>query len=213
MSRVALLPASQPGSIERAVALLRAGEVVALPTDTVYGLGTHGFLAAAIEKLYAIKGREETKAIPLLIARVEDVEHVAEDVPEIAWRMAERFWPGALTLVLRKAANVLDVLTGGGDSVAVRVPAHDVALELISTLGVALAATSANLSGQPPAVTAQEVRGALGERVAFILDGGRCPGGVASTVVDLTVDPPLIRRRGTLAGEVEAMLRSVSRYS
>lgn len=211
MASVLLLPASQRDSIEQAVAVLRSGRVVAFPTDTVYGLGAHGFMAAAIEKLYAIKERDRRKAIPLLIARVEDVTSVAVQVPEIAWRLAERFWPGAVTLVLPKAAAVLDVLTAGGDSVAVRVPAHDVALKLISALGAPLAATSANLSGQPEALTAEGVRAALGERVKFVLDGGRCPGGVPSTVVDVTVVPPLIRRPGALASEVEAFLRGLAR--
>jgi L-threonylcarbamoyladenylate synthase len=202
-----LLPA-QPGNIKRAVAVLRRGGVVAFPTDTVYGLGAHSGLPTAIEKLYQVKGRERQKAIPLLIAGVKDIAAVAVQVPEIAWRLAERFWPGPVTLVLPKSPAVLPVLTGGAPSVAVRIPAHDVALQLIAALGVPLAATSANLSGQPEAVTAEEVRDALGERVRLILDGGRCPGGVASTVVDVTVAPPLIRRRGALANEVEAFLSS-----
>ena len=196
-------------SIVRAVAVLRRGGVVAFPTDTVYGLGAHSGMAAAIEKLYQVKERERLKAIPLLIARTEDLTVVAGQVPEIAWRLAERFWPGPVTLVVPKAVTVLDVLTGGAPAVAVRVPAHEVALRLIATLGAPLAATSANISGQPEAVTAEEVRDTLGERVRFILDGGRCPGGVASTVVDVTVDPPCIRRRGAIVNEVEAFLSKV----
>jgi L-threonylcarbamoyladenylate synthase len=197
---------AQPATIKRAVAVLRRGGVVAFPTDTVYGLGAHSHSAEAIEKLYQVKDRQHQKAIPLLIAQAGDIPKVAVQVPEIAWRLAERFWPGPVTLVLPKADTVLDVLTGGSVSVAVRVPAHQVALQLIAMLGVPLAATSANLSGQPEAVTAEEVREALGERVRLILDGGRCPGGVASTVVDVTVVPPLIRRRGALVNEVEAFL-------
>jgi len=196
-------------SIVRAVAVLRRGGVVAFPTDTVYGLGAHSGMAAAIEKLYQVKERERLKAIPLLIARTEDLTVVAGQVPEIAWRLAERFWPGPVTLVVPKAAAVLDVLTGGAPNVAVRVPAHEAVLRLIATLGAPLAATSANISGQPEAVTAEEVRDTLGERVKLILDGGRCPGGVASTVVDVTVDPPAIRRRGAIVNEVEAFLSKV----
>ena len=201
-----VLLASQAGTIEQAVAILRTGGVVAFPTDTVYGLGAHSGMASAIEKLYQVKGREWQKAIPLLIARIEDVTTIAVQVPEIAWRLAERFWPGPVTLVLPKAATVLDVLTGGANSVAVRIPAHAVALKLISALGAPLAATSANLSGQPEAVTAGEVQHALGERVELILDGGCCPGGVPSTVVDVTTIPPIIRRRGALVSEVQAVL-------
>ena len=201
-----VLLAALPGSIEQAVAVLGRGGVVAFPTDTVYGVGAHGFIPTAIEKLYAVKGRQHQKAIPLLIARVEDVTAIAVQVPEIAWRLAERFWPGPVTLVLPKAATVLDVLTGGGNSIAARVPAHEVTLKLISALGVPLAATSANLSGQPEAVTAEEVQVALGGYLELILDGGRCPGGVPSTVVDVTVVPPAILRRGALVSEVEAFL-------
>lgn len=201
-----VLPISQPGSIEQAVAVLRAGQVIAFPTDTVYGVGAHGFMASAIEKLYDLKGRERQKAIPLLIARIEDLTTVAVDIPAIAWRLAERFWPGAVTLVLPKAATVLDVLTAGGNSVAVRLPGHDAILQLIATLGAPLAATSANLSGQPEAVTAEETQAIFGTQLALILDGGRCPGGVPSTVVDATVLPPRILRRGALAEEVEAFL-------
>jgi L-threonylcarbamoyladenylate synthase len=206
MTEPLLLSASDPESITRAVAALRAGQVVAFPTDTVYGLGAHSGLAEAIEQLYQIKGREHQKAIPLLLARTEDVSAVARDVPDLAWRLAARFWPGPVTLVLLGAATLLDVLTAGAPTVAVRVPAHPLALRLISALGVPLATTSANLSGQPEAVTAQEVWAALGARVALVLDGGRCPGGVASTLVDVTTAPPTIRRRGALVAEVEAFL-------
>lgn len=201
-----VLPANEPNSVEQAVTLLRAGQVIIFPTDTVYGLGAHGFIPSAIEKLFALKGREPRKAIPLLLASTEDVTKVAVDIPPIAWRLAERFWPGPVTIVLWKAAAVLDVLTAGGDSVAVRIPGHDMALQLITALGAPLAATSANLSGQPEAVTAEEAQAIFGNQVSLILDAGRCPGGVPSTVVDVTVFPPLIRRRGALADEVEAFL-------
>lgn len=206
MTRDSLVLHAGPEAIERAVAVLRRGGVVAFPTDTVYGLGAHGGIAVAIEKLFQVKERERLRAIPLLIARAEDLATVAVQVPEIAWRLAERFWPGAVTLVVPRAATVLDVLTGGAPSVAVRVPAHEVALQLIAELHAPLAATSANLSGEPETVTAKEVREALGGRVRLILDGGRCPGGVASTVIDVTVDPPSIRRRGAMVNEVQAFL-------
>lgn len=209
MARNVLILRPEPEAIQRAVAVLRRGGVVAFPTDTVYGLGAHSGMATAIEKLFQVKERERLKAIPLLIARAEDLATVAVQVPDIAWRLAERFWPGPVTLVVPKGATVLDVLTGGATSVAVRVPAHAVALQLIAALGAPLATTSANLSGQPEAVTAEEVREALGGRVRLLLDGGRCPGGVASTVVDVTANPPSIRRRGAMVNEVEAFLSEV----
>jgi len=206
MSEVLVLPASLPGSIEQAVAILHKGGVVAFPTDTVYGLGAHGFKTAAIQQLYQIKEREHHKAIALLIARQQDLAEVAHDVPDIAWRLAERFWPGPVTLVVPKASSIVDVLTAGQLSVGVRMPAHQVALGLITALAAPLATTSANLSGHPEAVTAEDVRAVLGERIKLILDGGRCPGGVPSTVVDVTVTPAHILRRGALANEVEAFL-------
>jgi L-threonylcarbamoyladenylate synthase len=206
MARQMLILSPEREAIQQAVAVLRGGGIVALPTDTVYGLGAHSGIPTAIEKLFQVKQRHRLKAIPLLIARAEDLATVGMQVPDIAWRLAERFWPGPVTLVVPKAETVLDVLTGGGDSVAVRVPAHEVALQLIRALGTALAATSANLSGQPEAVSAEAVYEALGTRVGLLLDGGRCPGGVASTVVDVTVDPPLIRRRGAMVDQVEAYL-------
>ncbi len=209
MARNVLILRPEPEAIQRAVAVLRRGGVVAFPTDTVYGLGAHSGMATAIEKLFQVKERERLKAIPLLIARAEDLATVAVQVPDIAWRLAERFWPGPVTLVVPKGATVLDVLTGGATSVAVRVPAHAVALQLIAALGAPLATTSANLSGQPEAVTAEEVREALEGRVRLLLDGGRCPGGVASTVVDVTANPPSIRRRGAMVNEVEAFLSGV----
>jgi L-threonylcarbamoyladenylate synthase len=204
-----LLASTDPRGFALAVEALRAGRVVAFPTDTVYGLGAHSGMATAIKRLFAIKGRERQKAIPLLLSSTDQVVDVAREVPPIAWHLAERFWPGAVTLVLPRAYSVLDVITAGADSIAVRVPAHDVALRLISELEVPIAATSANLSGQPEAATAQEVLNALGTRVRLVLDGGRCPGGVASTVVDLTTEPPTIRRRGMLADEVEAFLQQI----
>jgi L-threonylcarbamoyladenylate synthase len=206
MAETPLLPADAVESIERATAVLRAGGVIGFPTDTVYGLAADSRMASAIGELYALKFRDRQKAIPLLLGCIEALGSVAVEIPQIAWRLAERFWPGPLTMVVPKAATVLDVLTAGRGSVAVRVPAHEAALELITALGAPVAATSANLSGQAEAITADEVRAVFGTQLQLILDGGRCPGGVASTVVDVTVTPARIRRRGAVASEVEAFL-------
>jgi L-threonylcarbamoyladenylate synthase len=184
--------------------------VIALPTDTVYGLAAHSNLPAAITRLYELKSRPRDKAIPLLLSGMQDVHAVAREVPAIARQLAERFWPGPLTLVLRRAPVVLDAVTAGYDTVAVRVPAHEVVLQLISVVGAPLAATSANLSGDREAMTAAEVQAIFGGRVKWILDGGRCRGGIPSTVVDVTVAPAIIRRRGALAGEIEAFLLEVA---
>ncbi len=192
-----VLPASEE-AIGVAVRILAEGGLVAFPTDTVYGVGAHAFQSDAVERIYTAKFRPRDKAIPILLAQADDLALVAEGITETAWLLAERFWPGGLTLVLPKRANVPDVVSAGGPTVAVRVPDHPVPLALIAALGAPLAATSANLSGHPSPVTAQEVEAKLGGRIELILDGGRCPGGVPSTVLDLTTDPPAILRAGAI---------------
>jgi len=196
-------------SISEAASLLLSGEVIAFPTDTVYGLGAHSQRLEGIQRLYELKGRSRHKAIALLLGSVCELATVATDIPEIAWRLAERFWPGPLTLVLPKARQLLDAVTAGGPTVAVRVPNRPWVLELISTVGAALAATSANLSGRTEAVTAEGVLEVFAGQIPMLLDGGRCPGGVPSTVVDVTVSPVLIRRQGAQLAEVESFLKEL----
>jgi L-threonylcarbamoyladenylate synthase len=191
----------QPNHIAQAIQVLQEGGIVAFPTDTVYGVGAHGLLPAAVERLYLAKRRPRDKAIPLLVVGVEALSQVAIEIPDIAYALAERFWPGALTLVLRRAAQVPDVVTSGGDTVAVRAPDHPVTQALIAALGAPLAATSANLSGQPAPDAPEGVLAQLDGRIGLLLDGGTCPGGVASTVLDLTVSPPVVLRVGGLSVE------------
>jgi len=201
-----LFPAT-PDGISEAAVVVRRGGLVAFPTDTVYGVGADAFQPAAVERIYWAKGRPESKAIPLLLGKTEDLSLAAEHVPAAAWTLVERFWPGALTLVLRARADLPAAVTAGTGTVAVRLPNHPVALQLIQSVGVPLAATSANRSGQPNAVTAEEVQRELGGRVDVIIDGGRCPGGVPSTVLDLTQAAPRLLRRGAIATEdVERVL-------
>jgi L-threonylcarbamoyladenylate synthase len=195
-----VLPASEE-TITIAARILAEGGLVAFPTDTVYGVGAHAFQPDAVERIYVAKTRPRDKAIPILLARADDLPLVAERITETAWLLAERFWPGGLTLVLPRKANVPDGVSAGGPTAAVRVPDHPVPLALIAALGAPLAATSANLSGRPSPVTAQEVEAELGERIELILDGGRCPGGIPSTVLDLTTDPPTILRAGAISVE------------
>ena len=185
-------------AIDVAARILAKGGLVAFPTDTVYGVGAHAFQPDAVERIYVAKIRPRDKAIPILLAQADDLALVAEGITETAWLLAERFWPGGLTLVLPRKANVPDVVSAGGPTVAVRAPDHPVPLALIAALGAPLAATSANLSGRPSPVTAGEVEAELGGRIELILDGGRCPGGVPSTVLDLTTDPPTILRAGAI---------------
>lgn len=192
------LPIQAPGAVDRAVALLQRGDVVAFPTDTVYGIGAHALLPGAVARLYAIKERPRSLAIPLLLADAEDMETVCASVPPLAWRLARRFWPGGLSLVLMRAVIVPDAVTAGRPTVAVRVPDHSCVRDLCRRLGAPLAATSANRHGRPAPVSADEVQVALGGNLPFVLDGGACPGGIASTVLDLTVSPPTILRSGPI---------------
>lgn len=193
--------AQEPQAIGEAAAILRRGGLVVFPTDTVYGVGASAFLPEAIEALYAVKARPTEKAIPLLLPSYSEVIQVARDIPEITWALTERFWPGGLTLVLPRAAHLPEVLCGGGKSIAVRVPDHPVALKLLAAFGGPLATTSANISGQAAAITAAEAQSALGDRVQMILDGGAAPKGIASTVLDLTTNPPKILREGAISRE------------
>jgi L-threonylcarbamoyladenylate synthase len=184
--------------VERGIAILRQGGVVAFPTDTVYGLGACANLAPAVERLYAVKQRLRDMALPLLLAHTSQISEVARLVPEIAWLLAGKFLPGALTLVLHKSSLVADIVTGGAATVAVRVPAHPVPLALIEGAGVPIVGTSANLSGQPSLLTAGEVCAQLGGKIDLVIDGGRCPGGRESTIVDLTAETPVILREGAI---------------
>jgi len=199
--RTSVVAADDPQAVEAAIALLQAGQVVAFPTDTVYGIGASATDAAAVARLYTVKDRSETKAIPVLIAAVADLAQVARGVPPFVERLAGRFWPGGLTLVLPAAPSLPAALTAGGTTVAVRCPAHPTPRALIHALGTPLAATSANLSGQPAPTTAAEVARQLAGRLPLILDGGVCPVGVASTLVDLTSDPPRLLRAGAIPAE------------
>jgi L-threonylcarbamoyladenylate synthase len=188
-------------ALDRAVEVLRHGDPIALPTDTVYGLGAHAFLRDAVARLYAVKERPECQAIPLLLPDTASLHEVCAAIPPLAWRLAERFWPGGLSLVLPRAATVPEIVAAGGSTIAVRVPDYPLVRELCRRLGAPLAATSANRHGEPSPITAEEVEAALGERIPLILDGGPCAGGIASTVLDLTTSPPTILRPGPITAE------------
>ncbi|MDO8532386.1 MAG: L-threonylcarbamoyladenylate synthase [Dehalococcoidia bacterium] len=185
--------------IERGVAVLRTGGVVAYPTDTLFGLGADGFNSKAVRRVFAAKTRPLSEAVPLLLADVADMERVAVDVPDVVWRLAQTFWPGALTLVVWRGPAVPDVVTAGGPRVAVRVPRHPVPLGLARGLGAPLVGTSANRHGAPNPRTPEEIVAQLGKAVGFVITSGPPPGGTESTVLDVTVDPPRIMRQGAVA--------------
>jgi L-threonylcarbamoyladenylate synthase len=185
--------------LKRAVGCLQKGGLVAFPTDTLYGLGAAASHESAVKRLFAAKQRPLDRPLPILIASAEDVDVIAAEVQATARRLMEAFWPGGLTLVLRRHPRFRSLALAGGDTVAVRVPAHPVALGLLRRLGEPITGTSANLSGLPGPRTAEEVRRQLGDRVDLVLDAGPCPGGVESTVVDCTADPPRVLREGAVS--------------
>ena len=185
--------------IEAAAEILRRGGMAAYPTDTVYGLGARADDAAAVRRVFELKSRPLDQALPLLIGDRSPLEMVVRTVSPLANILIRRFWPGALTLVLPKGAALPDAVTGGGDTVAVRLPGHPVPRALAAALGVPVVGTSANLSGMPSALTADEVRAQLGDRVEIIIDGGRVTGGIESTVLDLTGTVPRILREGAVS--------------
>jgi L-threonylcarbamoyladenylate synthase len=196
-----ILAATEPAAVERMAALLRAGELVAFPTDTVYGLGALFSRPSAIERIYAAKGRPEGKAIPILLASPADLPLVAGQVGEVAARLAEAFWPGPLTLVLPKAPLVPVAVSRTG-TVAVRVPDHPLARALIAAAGTPLAVTSANRSGEPATTDPAVVYRMLAGKIAALLDGGLAPGGLPSTVVDCArPGTPLILRPGPITAD------------
>ncbi len=184
--------------IKLAISILKKGGIVAFPTDTVYGLGANPLNEQAVERIYKAKNRPRNLPLPLLLAEKSDLLKVASVVPEIAWQLAERFLPGGLTLVLRKSSWVPDTVTAGGDTVAVRIPDHPVPIALIRGLGTPIVGTSANLSGRTSPVTAEEVRQQLGDAADLIVDGGRCPGGTESTVLDVSGRVPVLIREGAI---------------
>ena len=189
--------------VGRAARALRAGQVVAIPTDTVYGLAAAIDRPDAIDRLYAIKGRPDEKAIPVLIADPEHVRRLSPRVSATAARLARSFWPGALTLVLPALPDlppgVTDVTGDGLQTVAIRVPDNALARAIIAAAGGALAVTSANRSGAAPAVEAREVDGFELAQPLLVIDGGRAPGGVPSTIVLATNEQPEILREGAIA--------------
>ncbi|MSQ13932.1 MAG: threonylcarbamoyl-AMP synthase [Dehalococcoidia bacterium] len=184
-----------------AVDLLREGGVVAYPTDTLYGLGADAFNEAAVERVFVIKGRPHGMPLPLLLADADALAQVASEVPPLARVLAERFWPGALTLVIPRSAKVPELVSGRGWKVGVRVPDHPVPRELARRLGAPITGTSANKSGGPDPRTAADVRSQLGEMVDLVIEGGGLPAGQPSTVLDLTGPSPRIVRAGAISKE------------
>lgn len=196
--------------IERAADLLRNGGLVAFPTETVYGLGADAFNSHAVARIFEVKNRPRFDPVIVHINSLTDIEQLCLKIDERAKRLMKRFWPGPLTLILPKSSRVPDIVTAGLPNVAVRMPSHPVALELIKKAGIPIAAPSANPFGYLSPTTAEHVKEQIGEKVDLILDGGKCPIGVESTVIDLTEpEPSLLRSGGLPLEEIEEAIGMV----
>ena len=198
-------------AILRAGEIIKAGGLVAFPTETVYGLGGDALNPESSRKIYAAKGRPSDNPLIVHICRWEDIYKIADPVPEIAQRLAARFWPGPLTMILNKTALVPKETTGGLDTVAVRFPSDSIAQRFICAAGGFVAAPSANTSGRPSPTLAQYVKEDMDGRIDGVVDGGPCRVGVESTIIDLTCTPPRLLRPGGLPlEELRAVLGEVA---
>jgi L-threonylcarbamoyladenylate synthase len=194
-----------PSQLDTAIDILREGGLVVFPTDTVYGVAALARDAAAVAAIYRAKQRPSNMPIPVMVGDPMAVSEIAIPAPGFR-ELADAFWPGPLTIILPRRATLPDIVTAGGDTVALRVPDHPLVLALLRVLNEPLAVTSANRSGHPPALTADDARVQLDGRVEAIIDGGPAPGGLPSTIIDLTRTPPQILRRGPVT---EAQIRAI----
>ena len=195
--------------IEKAAQILRDGGLVAFPTETVYGLGADASNPAAVRKIFAAKGRPADHPVIVHVADASDLKHWAADVPRAAWLLADKFWPGPLTMVFRRAPRVPDIVTGGQDTIGIRVPSHPVAQRLLKAFGGGIAGPSANRFGKLSPTAAEHVREELGNDVDMILDGGASEVGIESTIVDLTRAAPAVLRPGHItAAQIAAVLET-----
>lgn len=186
-------------AIRQAAEAMRAGELVIFPTETVYGIAADALNEDAIRRIFETKGRLESNPLPVQVAGLDGLKSVVYEIPESAKKLAAAFWPGPLTMVFRSADGVSDMITAGTGKVGVRVPDHAVALAFLREVGAPIIASSANRSGEPAAISADEAIKSIGKHVTIVLDSGSSDIGVASTVVDVTVDPPAILRHGAIS--------------
>jgi Sua5/YciO/YrdC/YwlC family protein len=188
----------QEGCLEEARQILRKGGLVAFPTETVYGLGANALDENASRKIYEAKGRPSDNPLIVHISKTEDIKELARDIPDKAYKLAEVFWPGPITMILRKRDSVPHQTTGGLDTVAIRLPANQIARSLIAKSGIFIAAPSANLSGKPSPTIAEHVIKDMNGKIDMIIDGGKATLGLESTIVDLTGEAPMILRPGCI---------------
>lgn len=199
--------------IKKAALLLASGSVVAFPTETVYGLGANALDASAVAKIYIAKGRPSDNPLIVHIASRKDVSKLASSVPVLAKKLMDKFWPGPLTIILKKRPIVPLITTGGLDTVAIRMPSNEIALALIKAAGVPIAAPSANLSGKPSPTCAEHVIADMTGRIPMIISGGSCSIGLESTVIDMSSDVPTLLRPGQVSLEELRMVIGKVRVS
>ncbi|MBQ9618849.1 MAG: threonylcarbamoyl-AMP synthase, partial [Oscillibacter sp.] len=197
--------------IGEAARILRQGGLIAMPTETVYGLGANALDADAVARIFEVKGRPQDNPLILHLSGQQWLPRYCANIPPLAFALARKFWPGPLTLVLKRRNNVPDIITAGLDTVAVRCPNHPIALALIRELGLPIAAPSANLSGRPSCTTAEEVMADMGGRIHGVLDGGPCTVGVESTILDMTGPQPRLLRPGGVSIEaIETLIGPIT---
>ena len=187
---------------QKSADIIKKGGLVAVPTETVYGLSANGLDEKAVRDIYEVKGRPECKPISLLVSGMAQAEMFCRDIPEDAYALAEKLWPGPLTMIFKRKENVPDIVTAGGDTVGVRCPDHKATLDIIEKAGVPLATPSANISGMKSPKTAEDVLSYFDGKIPCVFDGGECEIGTESTVLDMTSKPYKILRQGNAPSEL-----------
>ena len=187
--------------LEKAAKLIKQGKIVVFPTETVYGIGTNGLDEQAVKKLYNVKQRPLNKPISLLVSNMVMVDEIARDITEIEYKIMEKFFPGPLTIILKKKNVVPDIVTAGQDTVGVRMPSGKIARKLVETAGVPIATPSANISGEPSGTDLQKIKENFEGKADFFIDGGTSELGLASTIVKVADGKPVILRQGSITLE------------
>lgn len=203
---MSIIPSSGEKALEDTLHVIRSGGLVVIPTETFYGIAADPFDAEAVDKLLGIKGREQGKPLPLIADSPETVLSACVKLPKQFYDLADNYWPGPLTLILEAKHEIPPAVTAGTGTVGIRIPGQSFALELLRAHMGLLTATSANRGGEPPPISVDEVDTELVKEVDLVIDGGPVPGGQPSTLLDLTVDPPKILRKGALYSEVVEFL-------
>ncbi len=188
--------------LARAVEILEGGGIIAYPTETFYGLGADATNEKAIEKIFAVKGRNFKNPVSLIIGKPDDIYPLVKNFPESAKKMMAAFWPGALTIVFQASDKISPLLTAGSGKIGLRISSHPIALKIVQQLKRPLTATSANLTGAPECSLASDVIEQIGDKIDAIVDGGKTKGAKASTLMDITCTPPVILREGAISREI-----------